>query len=785
MPFDTRQDSYLAIRSVIAEKTSKLVVWLGSGLSSNANLPTWPQLRARLVSELRAKASGISARDSSSLEVAARRAEREPNCWLAFEILRRKLGASTYRSVIREALRPALTASCPTVYQYVWKLRPAGLLNLNLDRLATMALGQVSPHRIATEFSGRDVGKFLHSLKSPHPFVANLHGIADDESTWVFTQSDLKGLLASAGYSTFVKSCLATTTTLFVGIRADDVAAGGHIEALTHAGVDAGPHYWLTSRDDIETDSWAEQAGIRVIRYRSEMDHSEITEFFQDILRYVPEDDGTSPPPVVLEHPTVQCTALPDAEHLAKQEAEDIRSILNTHAKRLLGAESAAAYSDYEAFIARYDEAIYRAWYTSSTYPRNKLLGFTLLEEVARGAFGRVYRASAPDGRQVAIKVLLEDVRRDPCLLRSFRRGVRSMRFLSERGVDGMVAYQEASEIPAFVVMDWIDGPTLSEAVEARQIEDWTSILRVALQMTEVIRSAHLIPERVLHRDVRPSNIMFDGFYSRPDEWKVVVLDFDLSWHLGALEASVVHNALAGYLAPEQIQATPGASTRHAAVDSFGVGMTLYFLVSGRDPLPSQHKHRDWRETVLKASAKREGENWLSLPYRYTRLVIRSTSDSQADRWDMSQIKDEVERLNAAFLDPTAVASAELLAEEMAARSRREYEWDDDRGTATIDLASGLVIRIAGDESGRVVAVNFNWSSTGEHDRKRVGKWMTGATERCVAALKRAGWRVKTKSVRRPQSIVLEATLSVSDAAKFLARHVDVLRDVTTILNFD
>ena len=153
--------------------------------------------------------------------------------------------------------------------------------------------------------------------------------------------------------------------------------------------------------------------------------------------------------------------------------AEDIRKILNSHASALLSDETTDSYRAYDEFAKSYDQAIYRAWYTSATERNNQLLGFTLQREVARGAFGRVYCATAADGRQVAIKVLLEDVRRDPDLLGSFRRGVRSMRYLRSRGVEGMVSYQEASEIPALVVMDWVDGPTLSEACEARQIDDW------------------------------------------------------------------------------------------------------------------------------------------------------------------------------------------------------------------------------------------------------------------------------------------------------------------------
>ena len=110
---------------------------------------------------------------------------------------------------------------------------------------------------------------------------------------------------------------------------------------------------------------------------------------------------GLSPPPVVLEHLSEHQETLPSAQHLLQLEAEEIRGILNTHAKQLLSTESSDSYLKYEEFSAEYDEAIYRAWYTSGTAPANKLLGFTLIEEVAHGAFGRVYRARDPDGSQV------------------------------------------------------------------------------------------------------------------------------------------------------------------------------------------------------------------------------------------------------------------------------------------------------------------------------------------------------------------------------------------------
>ena len=396
LPFNAQQPPHIALRSIVAEKTNKLVVWIGSGLSTAAGLPTWTGLKMRLVDQLRVKADEFSAEDAAKMRATADRAESEGNQWLAFQLLRKGLGVSSYHSTIRTAFQPAATVHCPRAYHYVWQLKPAGVVNLNLDRLVTRALGEVSPGRLPAEFSGRNIENYLHSLKSPHPFIANLHGVADDVSSWVFSRGELRQLFQSAGYRTFVTGCFATTTTLFLGVSADDIATGGHLASLAQAGIDTGDHYWLTNRNDIKTDRWAEQAGIRVIRYQDHDEHAEVLEFFEDIVSFVP-DDGPSPPPVLLEYSTAATAPLPGAEQLLRLDAEEIREVLNTHATNLFGVGSAESYSAYDEFAKTYDQAIYRAWYTSASPPGNRLLGFTLVEDVARGAFGRVYRATAPD----------------------------------------------------------------------------------------------------------------------------------------------------------------------------------------------------------------------------------------------------------------------------------------------------------------------------------------------------------------------------------------------------
>ena len=358
------------------------------------------------------------------LRISAERVEKEKNSWLALQIGRRTVGATTYREVIREALRPAIDAPVPDAYRYLWRIRISGLLNLNLDRLATKAFASVFPNRTPIEFNGGQAAGLTHVLKSPQRYIVNLHGIAEDASTWVFTKTDLEGLLANEAYRTFIRSCLSTNTVVFLGISADDVAVGGHLETLSRLGVDTGAHYWVTDRNDLETDRWAEKVGVRVIRYSaSDEVHSPLHFLFDDLLGFVPEDDTHTAPPVVITELPVSTKDLPSPRKLLREDTESIRRMLNVRAKEILSDGGPLGYEEYDRFCREYDEAIYRAWYTSAEPGWNRLLGYTLVKDVASGAFGRVYRSKAADGRDVAIKVLREDIRRDPGLLHAFDAG--------------------------------------------------------------------------------------------------------------------------------------------------------------------------------------------------------------------------------------------------------------------------------------------------------------------------------------------------------------------------
>lgn len=680
---------------------------------------------------------------------------RSEDYWVAFQRLKKVLGATSYEATIKERLAPAVKVVIPPEYHMLWKLPVQGILTLNIDRLVARSYNHVHLGTLSVELSGPDIARLRHVMFGPQKFIGNLHGVVEDVSSWVFTHDELSILRNNQAYADFMRSCLANYTNLFVALNPDDRAIGSHLGGLKNFGVQGAPNFWITDRRDLETDSWAEERGIRVIRYDSSGgSHGELNSLLHDLATHVPED-STDAPPVSGFGP--QSTSYKQGQlhiegDLSGLSSSQLRAVLNAKAVEILTSNDAEAYEEYTRFSEQYDEEIYRAWYASTQAGKNDLLGFKLEEEVARGAFGRVYRALNAEGEQVAVKVLLDEVRRDPALLASFRRGVRSMTILQQSQLQGMVRYLAASEIPAFVAMEWIDGPNLEQAKEARLLEEWLAILTICLKATTIIRRAHGLPERVLHRDVRPANVMLRNYWTDPADLDVVVLDFDLSWHRGAAERSIVFTSASGYLAPEQQFARAKESTRSAAVDSFGLGMTFFFLICGRDPVPNQHMHRDWEDSVAAAARERQGgERWHSVGRRFARLIVGSTSDSQHHRWDLARMENELRHLLNAVVDGHS-QSPELVSEELASRTPllARYDWDPDRQVAVMASPSGLRVELGGDPISGDITLSVEWPGPGTKIGQASRSMFVRAAGRCRTDLRTPGSFPKPEATGGP-----------------------------------
>ena len=736
MKFDFEQDSYKSLSKIIAERTSSIVAWVGAGLSAQAGLPSWHALITNLAKVARRKAASLSDHGhKKSLLDTLEFKIKERQYWVAFQIARDLLGPTTYESEIRGLLE--VPASPPESYVALWNAGIQGMISLNLDHFAQQAYSIFAPGAKISPFVGSQARHLAGVLQRSSHFIGNPHGLIDNAESWVFTQDKLQELLNDSGYVSFITASLISRTMLFVGVTVDDVAIEHHLKILKNAGISGISHYWITNRIDSATDEWAENHGLRIIRYESkDLDHSPLLECLRGLAIKSASLDQVIVAPVVSElaKPAASIMA---AEELIYQPLEDVRLMLNGHVLSLLSESDEIGYAKYEEFERNYDEAIDRAWYVGPP-PKNRIFGYTLNKQVAQGSFGDVYEATAPDGSIVALKLLRRDVRRMPAMLQTFRRGVRSMKIIKRHKMPGLVDFRDASEIPAFVAMEWINGPNLGEAVKSNFLDSWQLQIKVAKDLADIIHSAHMLPERVLHRDIRPPNVMLRNFWET-QEPDVVVMDFDLSWHKDALEKSIVAKPL-GFMAPEQLLG--GRDTRSALVDSYGFGMTLFFMLTREVPVPNQQLHKEWLNTLHYKIASRPCKEWKSLPQRMMRLVIGTTKTKQTERLDFSQITAELKALSLLINGGFESVSGDYFCEEIAATTEcmAGYNWnaEDDRA---LYISGGLKIEIFANLPQDEIIVKLRWQQTGEENWKIWPKTSSQVAERAGSILDKHGWR--------------------------------------------
>jgi hypothetical protein len=209
-----------------------------------------------------------------------------------------------------------------------------------------------------------------------------------------------------------------------------------------------------------------------------------------------------------------------------------------------------------------------------------RLGGYELGAELGRGAMGAVYRARDPGlGRDVALKVILSG---------QFASEQERRRFLAEAehaarlDHPGLVPIYQSGETDgrAWFAMKLIEGGTLAEALRAGKFFGGPDRFRTAASlMSRMARAVQHAHERgVLHRDLKPGNVLLDGTGSAH------VADFGLARGLGAdgsLSAAGSPLGTPAYMSPE---AARGAVALTVAADVWSLGAILYELLCGRPP---------------------------------------------------------------------------------------------------------------------------------------------------------------------------------------------------------
>lgn len=204
--------------------------------------------------------------------------------------------------------------------------------------------------------------------------------------------------------------------------------------------------------------------------------------------------------------------------------------------------------------------------------PGEYLLHYRLQEAVGAGGFGSVYRAFDRKLRlTVALKVLHPHLAAHPERRERFERGARRMAQCRHPHIVGVVSSLCSEAGFDFYVMDYLGGGTLHQKVVDSTLTR-TQGLRAILDVGQALAYAH--QHGLVHRDVKPQNILFD------EGGQAYLTDFDLVWAADTTGGTRTGQlGTFAYIAPE---ATDEAGVT-PLVDVYGLSMTAAFIWFGKD----------------------------------------------------------------------------------------------------------------------------------------------------------------------------------------------------------
>jgi serine/threonine protein kinase len=205
---------------------------------------------------------------------------------------------------------------------------------------------------------------------------------------------------------------------------------------------------------------------------------------------------------------------------------------------------------------------------------------YEVTDLLGAGGMGEVYRARDTRlGREVAIKVLPEQVAHDATALARFDREARAVAALSHPHIEALHDIGE-HEGMHYLVMELLEGETLAARLRRGAVPE-KDALRFGAEIAEALGAAHA--HGVVHRDVKPANVMLTRSGAK-------LLDFGLArlqrkagspgetaTATTGLDAGVIAGTLP-YMAPEQVR----GQTADARSDIFALGAVLYEMLSGR-----------------------------------------------------------------------------------------------------------------------------------------------------------------------------------------------------------
>ncbi len=220
-----------------------------------------------------------------------------------------------------------------------------------------------------------------------------------------------------------------------------------------------------------------------------------------------------------------------------------------------------------------------------------KRLGkYELQEVLGRGGMAEVWKGFDPQlKRYVAIKFMHTNLRSDPDFMNRFLREGQAIAALRHpttvQVYDFQVGSSEDENPTAYMVMDYIEGPTLADYIRstsyAHKFPTADEIVQLFSSISLAVDYAH--SRRMIHRDIKPANILLDTRNTVHNPMgEPILTDFGIVKMMGAATMTATGTSMGTpiYISPEQVQGQPG----NERSDIYSLGVMLYEICTGEPP---------------------------------------------------------------------------------------------------------------------------------------------------------------------------------------------------------
>jgi len=286
-----------------------------------------------------------------------------------------------------------------------------------------------------------------------------------------------------------------------------------------------------------------------------------------------------------------------------------------------------------------------------------KIGPYRIVRKLGEGGMGAVFEGLHElIERRVAIKILHAEFAAKAEFTARFFNEARAVNRVDHPGLVQISDYGQLPDNTAYIVMEFLHGETLSARMKSRGGPlSLDAALNLGSQLAESLAAAH--EKNVIHRDLKPDNVMLVADSKAPGGERTKLLDFGIAkltdeGNVGPGQIKTSTNSMLGtpyYMSPEQCR---GAGKVDGRSDVYALGVMMYEMLTGVRPITGEGQGDILVKHITEEPVPLRSRN-AELPETVTALVHRMMIKDREKRPAMAEVAAQLEALSMQYPPPT------------------------------------------------------------------------------------------------------------------------------------